>query len=198
MGGEAVPQCVNTDTFSNAGTPRGQANDPVELARTRMPPAVAGEQPGLSGRHPSLFARSAPPVAQYLEKVGRENDIPILLALALFDPDDHPLTVDIGELERYDLRGSQAGGISQAQERLVLDVRRRGEQSADLFRAENNGEAARLTGRHDEIGKLFDVADVLVLSPGIEPPDRHVLDQPPAYGTDGLLGHWGLLSWVRF
>src|SRR5215467_7007643 len=49
-----------------------------------------------------------------------------------------------------------------------------------------------------KIGKLFDVADVLVLSPGIEPPDRHVLDQPPAYGTDGLLGHWGLLSWVRF
>src|SRR5215470_3078629 len=49
-----------------------------------------------------------------------------------------------------------------------------------------------------KIGKLFDVADVLVLSLGIEPPDRHVLDQPPAYGTDGLLGHWGLLSWVRF
>src|SRR5215470_15016752 len=49
-----------------------------------------------------------------------------------------------------------------------------------------------------KIGKLFDVADVLVLSLGTEPPDRHVLDQPPAYGTDGLLGHWGLLSWVRF
>jgi hypothetical protein len=31
-------------------------------------------------------------------------------ALALFDPDDHPVTIDIGELERYDLRGSQAGG----------------------------------------------------------------------------------------
>ena len=27
------------------------------------------------------------------------------------------VTIDIGELERYDLRGSQAGGISQAQER---------------------------------------------------------------------------------
>jgi hypothetical protein len=30
---------------------------------------------------------------QYLEKVGRENDIPILLALALFDPDDHAVTI---------------------------------------------------------------------------------------------------------
>ena len=41
MGSKAVPQCVNADTFGNAGAPRCQANDPVELARTRMLPAVA-------------------------------------------------------------------------------------------------------------------------------------------------------------
>src|SRR5271169_5369563 len=233
MGGKAVPQCVNADTFGNAGTPRCQANDPVELARTGMLPAVARKQPGLTGRHPSLLARDAPPFAQYLEKVGRENDIPILLALALFDPDDHPVTVDVGELERYDIRGSQAGGVSQAQERLVLDVSRRGEQPTDLFRAQNNGQAARLAGGDDllgeivalqrdleeepqgsgtdvdgwyrrpdrrqpqliamdilggslvgrsaqKIGKPFDVADIVVLSLGAEPADRHVLDQSPA------------------
>src|SRR5271167_659353 len=145
---------MNADTLGDAGTPRCQANDPVELARTGMLPAVAGKQPGLTGRHPALLARNAPPFAQYLEKVGRENDIPILLALALFDPDDHAVTVDVGELERYDLRGSQAGGISQAQERLVLDVYRRGEQPSDLFRAQNNGQAARLAGRDDLLGKI--------------------------------------------
>src|ERR1700740_3480561 len=59
--------------------PRCEANDAVELAPTRMLPAVAGEQPGLAGMHPSLLARGAPPFAQQLEKVGRENDIPILL-----------------------------------------------------------------------------------------------------------------------
>ena len=80
MSGKAVPQCVDADTFGNAGTPRCQANDPVELARTRMLPAVARKQPGLSGRHPSLLARDPPPVAQQLKKIGRENDIPILLA----------------------------------------------------------------------------------------------------------------------
>jgi hypothetical protein len=38
-----------------------------------------------------------------------------------------------------------------------------------------------LVGRPaQEIGKLFDVADVLVLSLGAKPTDRHVLDQPPA------------------
>src|SRR6516162_4172669 len=111
MRGEAVPQRMNADTLGDAGTPGCQANDPVELARTRMLPAVARKQPGLSGRHPSLLARDPLPVAQQLKKIGRENDIPILLALALFDPDDHAVTIDIGELERYDLRGSQAGGV---------------------------------------------------------------------------------------
>src|SRR6201984_2036612 len=98
MGGEAVPQRMNADTLGDAGTPGCQANDPMELARTRMLPAVARKQPELTGRHPSLLARDAPPLAQYLKKVGRENDIAILLPLALFDPDDHPIAIDIGEL----------------------------------------------------------------------------------------------------
>jgi hypothetical protein len=104
MGGKTVPQGVDTDALGNAGACRGQANEPMKLARAHVLPAVAGKQPRLAGRHPSLLARHPPPFAQQLEKVGRENDIAILLALALFDPDDHSVLVDIGELERYDLR----------------------------------------------------------------------------------------------
>src|SRR5262245_1089030 len=48
-----------------------------------------------------------------------------------------------------------------------------------------------------EIREAFNVADILVLSVGAQPADRHVLDQSPAQRTDGLVGHWGLLSWVR-
>src|SRR6516165_108522 len=51
MRGKAVPQRMNADALGNAGTPRCQANDPMQLARTRMLPAVAGKQPGLTGRH---------------------------------------------------------------------------------------------------------------------------------------------------
>src|ERR1700752_2748239 len=80
MRGEAVPQRMNADPLGDAGTPGCQANDPMQLAGTRMLPAVAGKQPGLTGRHPSLLARDAPPFAQYLEQDGRENDVPILLA----------------------------------------------------------------------------------------------------------------------
>ena len=80
------------------------ANEPVELAPTDVLSPVAGEQPGLAGRHPPLLARGAPPFTQYIEQVGRQNDVPIFLALALLDPDDHSLTIDISELQRYDLR----------------------------------------------------------------------------------------------
>src|SRR6516164_2964543 len=97
--GEAVPQRMNADTLGDAGTPGCQANDPMQLARTRMLPAVAGKQPGLNGRHPALLARDAPPLMQYLKQDGRENGVSILLALALLDPDEHPVTIDIGELE---------------------------------------------------------------------------------------------------
>src|SRR5437588_2234186 len=82
VGGKAVPQRMNADALGDAGTPRCQANDPMQLTRTRMLPAVAGKQPGLTGRHPSLLARDAPPFMQYLKKEGRENDVPILLAPA--------------------------------------------------------------------------------------------------------------------
>ena len=37
----------------------------------------------------------------------------------------------------------------------MLGVRRRGEQPTDLLRAQNNGQAARLAGRHDLFGKIM-------------------------------------------
>ena len=43
MGGKAVPQGTNTDALGNAGMCCRQANEPVELARTHMLPAVAGK-----------------------------------------------------------------------------------------------------------------------------------------------------------
>jgi hypothetical protein len=64
MGGKAVPECMNTDALGNAGACRRHANEPVELARTHVPPSVAGKQPGLARVHPSLLARDAPPFAQ--------------------------------------------------------------------------------------------------------------------------------------
>src|SRR6516165_7425845 len=144
---------------------------------------------------------------QYRKQDGRENDVSILLALALLDPDEHPVTIDIGELERYDLRGSQAGGISQAQDRPVLDVRRCGEQPTDLLRAQNNGQAARLAGRDELLGKIVAFQCDFEEEPQCSGADvggsrrRPDRGQPQLIAMDildgGLVGHWGLLSWVR-
>src|ERR1700746_3691356 len=60
MRGEAVPQRMNADPLGDAGTPGCQANDPMQLARTRMLTAVTGKQPGLTGTHPAL-RRFSPP-----------------------------------------------------------------------------------------------------------------------------------------
>src|ERR1700756_926185 len=95
-----LPRFRGHRTIFGSRSPQWARQGPEELAREFEPlPAVARKQPGLTGRHPSLLARDAPPFAQQLKKVGRENDIAILLPLALFDPDDHPITIDIGELE---------------------------------------------------------------------------------------------------
>src|SRR5690242_13521334 len=61
--------------------------------------------------------------------------------------------------------------VSQAQQRLVLDVYRRGEQSTDLFRAQNNGQTARLAGRDEPLGKIVAL-------------QRDLEEEPQGSGTD--------------
>ena len=41
VGGKAVPQRMNADTLGDAGTPRGQANDPMQLAPWDWPASTA-------------------------------------------------------------------------------------------------------------------------------------------------------------
>jgi hypothetical protein len=53
----------------------------------------------------------------------------------------------------------------------VLDVCRRREQPTDLFRAENDGEAARLADRHDRVGKIAAL-------------QRDLEEEPEGRGTD--------------
>ena len=133
----------------------------------------------------------------------------------------------------------------------MLDVCRRGEQPTDLFRAQNDGQAAGLTGRDDllgkivalqrdleeepqgsgsdvggryrcsdrcqpqlitmdifggslvgrpaeKIGKLFNMANILVLSPGLS---RRIVMSSISRRRNGLMALSviaGLRPWVRF
>src|SRR5947199_8555414 len=53
----------------------------------------------------------------------------------------------------------------------MLDVGRRREEPTDLFRAENDGEAARLADRHDRVGKIVAL-------------QRDLEEEPQGSGTD--------------
>ena len=53
----------------------------------------------------------------------------------------------------------------------MLDVGRRREQPTDLFRAENNGQAARLASRDDRLGKIAAL-------------QRDLEEEPQRSGTD--------------
>jgi hypothetical protein len=45
-----------------------------------------------------------------------------------------------------------------------------------------------------ELGKVLDVADIIMLRLLAELADRHVLDHAATQRADGPLAHWGLLS----
>ena len=65
-----------------------------------------------------------------------------LPALALLDPDQHALAVDIVDLEVRDLGDAQARAIGDAERRLVLDARRGLEQPGGLLDAQHLAQLA--------------------------------------------------------
>ena len=97
MRGEAVPQRVQRCGFADPGHVFGRGEGAVELPRRDR------VDPGFAGKQPALRPRLAPVGAQELQQPGRQHDLAVLLPLALFDMDQHPVTVDVADLEVTDL-----------------------------------------------------------------------------------------------
>ena len=131
----------------------------IELAcRERRPEHASRKQPALRLPH-------APPVAQQFEQLWRQHHVAILAALALLDADHHALAVDVRGLERHHLGRAQASAISHAERRLVLEPRRRLQETRDLLRAQNDG-------------KLVGLADERQMARDIGPAERHTEEKP--------------------
>src|SRR5665647_2282374 len=84
----------------------------------------------------------------------RKHHVAVFVALALFDPDHHPLAVDVGYLQRDHLGHAQSGPICHTQCRLVLETRRRIEKTCDFLRAQDD---RQLAWRVDKLGVVHDV-----------------------------------------
>jgi hypothetical protein len=106
VSGEAVPQGVQRDALVDLRHLGGGMTGAIELAGGHRLRRIAARE------QPALRSRRLPPGAQQVEQVWRQHDVAVLAAFALLDADDHPLAVDVGDLERDHLGGAQAGVAS--------------------------------------------------------------------------------------
>ena len=140
-----MAQDVGRHALLEAGRGRGQVDGPVELACRHVIGRVhAGEQPA-AGQDLALGVAQAPPGPQPLQQHGAEHGVAILATLALFHAQGHTLAVDVADLQRHDLADAKSGAVGHRHGRLVLQVRRRRDQSAHLIGTEDHGQLARHT-----------------------------------------------------
>ncbi len=103
-----------------------------------------------AGEEPSLGLQSAPVVAQSFQQDGTEHDVPILTALATLDVDDHPLAIDIANLQAGHFVAARSGSIESHQQDSIEGVAGRVNQPGDFFLAQYRGQVLHFLG----IGRL--------------------------------------------
>ena len=137
MRGKAVAQSVGMDVlvlktgaFGGllTGVPENLGGDRM----TRRMPSVAGKQP-VGG----LALQPAPVDAQCIEQLRAEHDIAVLASLASPDMNDHPLAVDIADLQVRHFCATCARGIQRHQQDAMKGKLCRVDQTRDFFLAQH-------------------------------------------------------------
>ncbi len=109
MRGKAVPRGMGRHLFPDTCEVGRHPERPVELpGRGWIDRVAAREQPA---RRPGF----APVVAQQVEQAWRQHYMPILATFPLADPDQHPVAVDIADLQMRDLARPQPAAIGDAE-----------------------------------------------------------------------------------
>src|SRR5579864_4879364 len=105
----------------------------------RVPP-VAGEQPDLRSA-----PKSAPERSEFLQQLRTKHDISIFAALAALHVNDHPLTIDVADLQTSQLGTSQSGGVERHQEHAVERSGSRIDELGHRSRTEDLGKSENLS-----------------------------------------------------
>ncbi|GAC1340118.1 MAG: hypothetical protein NVSMB26_28110 [Beijerinckiaceae bacterium] len=159
MRGEAVPQRMDRDPLGEArrGTGRTAGRmQHLDVERLRL--VAAGEQP-------MLRTRQTPIGSQNGEQLRRQHDGAVLAALALLDPDDHPATVDIANLEAHRLGGAQSGGVGRGQCAPRLQARHRLEKAHHFVGVQHHRQLVRFPSIGDPLRDRVE-------------PQRHAVEEP--------------------
>ncbi len=115
---------VQADALVDAGRRLGAVEGASQLTRgQRIDRVLAWKQPAPPQHHAAL-ARCQPPGAQQAQEMLAQHGVTVLATFALFDPDHHAFAVDVDvtHLERDHLGGAQAGAVSHAERRPVLEA----------------------------------------------------------------------------
>src|SRR5271156_3670659 len=111
MRGKAVPQRVRRHPLLDPSDLGGGVDGATELAgRQRLARIAAGKQPA-SRQQRAELPPLPPPLTQQFEQPRRQHGVAILAALALLDPQQHALGVDVADVERDHLGDAQPGAI---------------------------------------------------------------------------------------
>src|SRR6202795_2946769 len=102
-----------------------QAPSPATSAamwQARVMPRPNRQERVAPREQPALRPALPPPRAQHFEQLRRQHGMTVLAALALLDPDQQALAVDIADLQRDHFGRAQPGTVGNAQRRLVLEA----------------------------------------------------------------------------
>src|SRR6202051_1073474 len=172
---EAVAQRVQRHALLDPGRVGRLMEQAVELAGGhRLAGLLAGKQPAFLQWHSGIVTRWArlPPLAQQIERLGRQHDITVLAALGLLDPNDLLSAVDMLDLEPDHLAGTQAAAITETEQHAGLEAAGDRQQGPGLVRA------------HDE-RNLLRLPDVIDLGGKVQSPQRDA-EQEPQPGHDAV------------
>src|SRR5262252_2154617 len=143
MSGKAMAKRVRVDGRVEARTLSGSVTRMPNRFRVdrviRRMPTVAGKEP-VAGFSP----QPAPVLAQFLEQLGAEHDIPVFAAFSSLDVNHHALAVDIADLQARQLGTPQASSVEGHQQSAMERSARRIDESRDFFLAEDGWEAVGL------------------------------------------------------
>src|SRR5471032_253336 len=168
MGGKGVSKRMERYALADSGRIGRLMEQAVELAGChRLTGPLAWKQPALLYGSCGIETPPArlPPLAQQVERVGRQHDIAVLAALGLLDPNDLLRAVDVLDLQPDHLAGAQAAAIAETEQHAHLEAARDREQAPGLVLAYHQRNLLRLT-------------EVINLGRKIQSPQRHAKQEP--------------------
>src|SRR6185437_15837301 len=175
VGRETVAQRVQRHALPDPGRIGRLMKQAVELAGGHgLAGPGARKQPAFRHRRLRIVTRWArlPPLAQEIERLGRQHDIAVLAALGLLDANDLLRTVDMFDLQSDHLAGAQPAAITKTEHKASLEAAGDGQQPLRLIRTHHQRDLLRL-------------AEVIDLGRKVQSAQRHA-EQEPQPGHDAV------------